>query len=318
MAITWLPARARRDPERPIIEPRSGEGYWWEKNGTLNPGVAEYEGKIVLLYRAYDDFYISRFGLATSDDGVTFRRFNEPALDTDPDDPMERLGIEDPRITRIGATYYILHTMASYHRIGETVDQRSVMGYLPWRVRIGMHTTHDFKSFTHHGVFFPTVPAKNACLLPERIGGKFVVYYREYGVEGGQEVMKLVYTKDFSRWSNSTPIVLPRQEAWHSLKVGFGSPPLLTDEGWLMVYHGVDQQKVYRLGLLLLDRQDPARVLKQVGPILEPERSYERKGFVPNVVYCCGALVREGALWIYYGGGDRVIGRALLPLSSFI
>lgn len=308
--------RARRDPARPIIEPRAGDRYWWEKNGTFNPGVAEYEGKIVLLYRAYDDFHISRLGLAVSDDGLTFQRFDQPVIDTDPDDPHERLGIEDPRVTRVGDTYYILHTSASYHRVGEQVDPRSVMGYLPWRVRVGMHTTHNFQSFIHHGIIFPHIPAKNSCLLPERVDGRFAVYYREYGATGGQEVMKLAFTNDFSEWFDITPVVLLRREVWQNYKIGFGAPPLLTPEGWLMVYHAMDEDKVYRLGLLLLDRKNPARVVGQIGPIMQPEMSYELNGFIPNVVYCCGALMRGDELWLYYGGGDRVIGRAIVDLRN--
>lgn len=317
MELKRLDVFARRRPNRPIIKPRPGDQYWWERNGAFNPGVTEYNGQVVLLYRAYDDFHVSRLGLAVSDDGITFEQFDEPAIDTDPDDPYERLGIEDPRITRIGDRYYILHTAASYHRIDAQADQRSVMGYLPWRVRVGMHVTHNFKSFVHQGLILGEIPAKNACLLPEKIDGKFVLYYREYGVESGDEIMKMAFTKDFSVWSDITPVVLQR-EAWHGLKVGFGAPPLLTSSGWLMVYHAVDAHKVYRLGLLLLDRYEPSRVLNQWGPILEPKMSYERTGFVPNVVYCCGALLRGDELWLYYGAGDRVIGRAVVALGPWL
>lgn len=308
--------QAIRSPERPVIEPRSENTFWWERNGTFNAGVTEYHNQVVLLYRAYDDFRISRLGLAHSKDGIAFTRYNHPAIDTDPNDPDERLGIEDPRITQIDDTYYIIHTVASYHAVGQGSDVRGMMDHIPWRVRIAMHSTTDFKHYTHWDVLMPDISAKNACLLPEKINSQFGLYYRENTDEG--ETLKLTYSSDFRSWSAPQTIFWPKAEEWQKFKFGTGSQPIATSEGFLMVYHAVDNNQVYRLGLVMFDRQDPSKILWHSDPILEPTTPYEKVGYVSNVVYCCGAIIRNHQLWIYYGAADKVIARAVLDLSGIL
>lgn len=311
--------QAHRDPEHPILEPRQDAQYWWETLGTFNPGVTEYNGKVILLYRAYDQFRISRFGLADSTDGIKFQTYDLPAVDTDPNDPYERLGIEDARITKIDDTYYILHTSASYHSVQQTSDVHGVMEHLPWRVRVGMRTTKDFKTFEKHGIILPDTPAKNACLLPEKIDGAFAVLYRQHQHHPDEgEILKLAFTHDFVTWHDTHTGIWPKPEKWQQGKFGLGSPPITTPHGFLMVYHAVDAQGAYRLGLMMLDRQDPCHIIWFSDPILEPTMSYEKEGFVPNVVYCCGALLRNQDLWIYYGAADRVTARAVLSLKDIL
>lgn len=305
--------RATRSPNEPIIIPRADNLHWWERNGIFNAGATEYRDQIILIYRAYDDYRMSRLGLANSRDGITFKLHDHPIIDTDPTDEFERIGIEDPRVTKIGDTYYIVHTSASYKKIGEISDV-SLRDYIPWRVRTGMHSTKDFKSFIHHGVILPDVPAKNASLLPEKIGDAFAMYYREFVNDG--EVLKIAYTKDFSSWFGTTTIPWPEKEEWTGLKFGLGSQPIVIPQGYLIVSHGVAKNGTYRLGLMLFDREDPSKLLFHTGPILEPEMPYEKEGFVPNVVYTCGALICGDELWIYYGGADRVIGRAILQMKD--
>lgn len=307
---------ATRVPDYPILEPRQDNQHWWERNGLFNAGVTEFKEQIFLIYRAYDDFHISRLGLAHSRDGVAFKLYDSPLIDTDPTDPYERMGIEDPRVTKIDDTYYILHTSASYHRIGQSPDVSGTMNYIPWRVRVGMHTTRDFRHFKHWGVLLTDIPAKNACLLPEKIDGQFGMYYREHSATG--ESIKLSMTADFKHWSTPVDIAWPQTETWFSKKVGLGSQPMVVNDGFLVVYHGVDQHDVYRLGLALFDRHDPSRLLWYSNPILEPEMPYEKTGFVAHVVYCCGAILRGTELWIYYGAADRVIGRAVVSLQNVV
>ncbi|MBI3273699.1 MAG: hypothetical protein HYZ69_01000 [Candidatus Colwellbacteria bacterium] len=308
---------ASRVPDEPIIQPRQEGKYWWEKNGVFNPAAAEYGGFIFLLYRAYDTSYVSRLGLATSEDGVHFTEYDHPVVDTDPDDPYERMGIEDPRITKIEDTYYILHTSASYSRISDYMQGTGIGEDTPWRVRIGMHTTKDFKSYTHHGVILPDISAKNGVLLPKKINNKFCLLYREW--IGLESIVKMSLTEDFKTWEYIKEISLPaKSHTWMGFKWGLGSQPIETAKGYLTIYHGVDNDRVYRLGLLMLDKKDPSEVLWYSTPILEPVMPYEKAGFVPNVVYSCGALIKNKDLWIYYGGADRVIGRAVLDVSAFV
>ncbi len=305
--------RAVRSPHEPIIIPRTDDKHWWERSGIFNAGVTTFKDQIVLIYRAYDDFRISRLGFANSQDGVHFTLYDHPIVDTDPADEFERIGIEDPRVTKIDDTYYIVHTSASYKKIGEVSDV-GPLDYKPWRVRTGMHTTKDFKTFLHYGVVLPDIPAKNASLLPEKIDDHFVMYYREFTDEG--EILKLSFTKDFSTWVDTKLISWPEKDHWTTLKFGLGSQPIILSEGYLIVSHGVDTSGEYRLGLMLFDRNDPSRLIWHAGPILEPETPYEKEGFVPNVVYTCGALIVNEELWIYYGGADRVLGRAVMQMAD--
>jgi predicted GH43/DUF377 family glycosyl hydrolase len=106
---------------------------------------------------------------------------------------------------------------------------------------------------------------------------------------------------------------------WEYLKVGLGAPPFRTDAGWLMVYHAVDKANVYRLGLVLLDIDDPTKVLKQTDePILQPETEWELKGDVNNVVFTCGAVLLGTELWVYYGAADKTIGLAKGDVREFL
>jgi len=308
--------RAHRSPAHPILEPRQETKYWWEANGIFNAGVADYRGRVVLLYRAYDQFRISRLGYAESEDGVHFTQRDLPAIDTKPDDEYERICIEDPRITQIGDTYYVVHTSASYYEVGHKADVTGVMDYMPWRVRVGLHSTKDFKKFKHHGVILNDIPAKNGMLLPEKINGQFALYYRQH--IDGQEFFKIAFSADLKEWGGIQEITWPHPEEWQRSKFGLGSQPIATPEGFLLVYHAVDAQQVYRLGLALFDRTDPTKMIWHSGPILEPTMPYEKEGFIPNVVYTCGALIRNEELWIYYGSADRVIGRAMLPLKDIL
>lgn len=302
--------QAKRSPEEPVLVPREGNDYWWEKKGTFNPGACMYQNKVILLYRAYDEFRISRFGIATSKDGIQFDRPDLPGIDTDPTDPDERLGIEDPRITEIEGTYYIVCTAASYHRVGTVSDVSGVMDHIPWRVRIGMYSTTDFQNYIRYDVILPDIPAKNGCLLPEKVNGAFALYYRQ------RHELKLSFTHDFVTWFDTQTIDWPTPKEWQENKFGLGSQPIACKEGYLLVYHAVDQLQHYRLGLMLIDRKDPSRLLWYSSSILEPEMQWEREGYIPNVVYSCGAVVRNEELWIYYGAADYVTGRAVMPLSS--
>ncbi len=308
------PLRAIRSPRNPIIVPRTDNLHWWERNGIFNAGVCEYHNQVLLIYRAYDDYRISRLGLANSKDGVDFTLHDHPIIDTNPSDEFERIGIEDPRVTQIGDTYYIVHTSASYKHIGERSDV-SKEDYLPWRVRVGMHSTKDFKSFIHHGVILPDFHAKNASLLPIKFDDAFALYYREFTDDG--EILKIAFTHDFISWFGIKTISWPAADEWQRKKFGLGSQPILIPEGLLIVSHGVDMNSQYRLGLMLFDKNDPSKLLWSTqDPILEPEMPYEKEGFVPNVVYTCGALIKNNELWIYYGGADRVMGRAILQMKD--
>lgn len=303
--------KVTRAAANPILAPRTEQLHWWERQGVFNAAAAEYQGKIVLLYRAVDPLMISRLGLASSADGEHFERLDLPAVDADPNEPFERMGVEDPRMTQIGDTYYVVYTAASLHRIGEVIpDLAGISTDIPWRVRVALMSTTDFKNFTRHGIILPDITAKNAMLFPNKIRDRYVLFYR-HGI-----VPMVAYSDDLLHWQDHEQVYWPAPETWEALKVGGGAPPIETDRGWLMVYHAVDNERVYRLGLALFDHEQPSKLIKRIGPILEPEAPYELKGYVPNVVFTCGTVRRGDEILIYYGGADFVIGMARMSLTD--
>lgn len=306
----------------------------WASGAVFNPGAWHDGDRLHLLFRAvpagyrrihlddaapgepevgYDD-YISYIGYAHSDDGEHFTWHEQPFLA--PDAPFDRCGAEDPRITCLGGTCYITYTALSEPAFGAADG-----------VRIGLASTTDFTSVTKHGVIGPAKRDKDAVLFPRRIDGRIAMLHRIV------PDVQLVYFDDEAQlcdppagfWERhladlDAHIVLrPIPDTWESKKVGAGPPPIETDEGWLLIYHGVDDDHVYRMGLALLDLDDPRRVIARTeDPLLEPVEPYEREGDVPNVVFPEGAAVVDGTLHLYYGAADKVIGHAQAPLADVL
>ena len=153
---------------------------------------------------------------------------------------------------------------------------------------------------------------KDASLFPEKINGKYVMLHRR------EPSIWLAYSDDLKHWYDHTRIMSPLCDSnWEHSKIGIGGPPIRTDEGWLLIYHGVSEEKKYCLGAALLGLDDPARVLaRQKEPILEPELEWEVKGCVPNVVFSCGQVEVGNRLLMYYAGADSAIGVAELRKSD--
>ena len=243
---------------------------------------------------------ISHLRVARSKDGVHFEVDPEPAIR--PTEPWEEYGVEDPRITRIDGTYYITYVAVSRHGIATALA-----------------TTKDFRSFEKHGIIFP--PAnRDVALFPEPIGGKFVTLHRPFPVYIGKPSMWLAYSPDLIHWDEHLFLMAPREGRWDSERIGGGTVPLKTEEGWLEIYHGVHPEKGYCLGAVLLDLERPHKVIaRSEEPILAPEEDYETKGFFDRVVFTCGALLIDGRrLRIYYGAADRVVACAEADLLELL
>lgn len=298
-----------------VLSPRP---VWWEENGVLNPGAAEFEGKVYLLYRAVGRDYLSRFGLAISNDGQNFERLDQPILESDFDNPYERLGIEDPRITKIGRDYYITYTAASVYPIHYFSSHPSLglvsdtTNRIPWRVRVSAAKTRDFHSFQRLGVWLPEIDSKNAALFPRQIGGYFYLAHR---------ILPNIYltrSKNLRSWETNMQIFEPHYD-WEKNKVGLACPPIETEKGWLMIYHGVDGHKTYSIGAFLTDLNNPAFVIKRTRkPLLWPQTSWEKKGKVGNVVFVTGSIWRNDQVWLYYGAADNFVGLVKIPLTDIL
>jgi predicted GH43/DUF377 family glycosyl hydrolase len=282
----------------PILVP---QGAGFEANGVFNPTVVKDGGRYVMLYRAQDGKGVSTLGLATSEDGVHFAREPRPALE--PEAEYERGGgVEDPRLVKIGPTYYLTYT-----------------AYDGKDAQLALATSPDLKRFERRGVIMPANRGrwnvkwtKAGAILPEPVNGRYWMYYMADAASGADQ-MGVAWSEDLLRWTEAldAPVLARRPGRFDSRVVEPGPAPLLTPAGILLVYNGADDKLVYRTGWVLFDRQDPTRVLARSDtPVFEPERGWELAGQVPNVVFVEG-LVREGQRWLfYYGGADKHIGVA--------
>ncbi|MBI5465768.1 MAG: glycosidase [Candidatus Kerfeldbacteria bacterium] len=297
-----------RFPTNPLLAPTTN---WWECRAVFNAGVAQYQGKIHLLYRAVGQDGVSRFGLAVSHDGVSIaERTLTPMVEPGYNDPYERCGCEDPRITFLGGVYYVTYTAVSlYPRSSSKISSEA-----PWRTRVALLTTTDFKTFLRHGlVFSDDRDDKDAALFPEKVNGRYYIIHRR------DLAMVLASSTDLHHWQEEGRILEPTHSGWQNDRVGVGAPPILTELGWLILYHGRDSQGVYRLGALVVDAHDPRRVVARLPePLLDPREDYERMGVVANVVFTCG-LAEVGADYlIYYGGADKVLAGARIAKATLL
>jgi predicted GH43/DUF377 family glycosyl hydrolase len=301
----------------PILTPRPE--CWWEHKGTLNCGAAEGpDGRIHLLYRAVGFDGLSRLGYASTRDGFTIdERPLLPAYEGHIDDPYARLGVEDPRITRLDGRYYVTYTLASLYFAHEPLRIQNEMA--PWRVRADMLATEDFRTFESLGHLLPGLDTKDVVLFPERIGGRYALLHRVY------PSIQIAFSHDLRRWEGDLTVMDPRPGTWEAERIGAGSPPIRTELGWLLFYHANEffrpegNVKHYRIGLAVLDLEHPERVIyRHPDPVLEPEMPYERRGVVGNIVFVTGAVERGGRYYLYYGAGDGVTAVATVPKDEVL
>lgn len=272
----------------------------WENKAVLNPAACIYKNKVHILYRAIGVDKISRFGLAISKDGYTIdERLPDPIYE--PQLHFEQKGVEDPRISKIGNTYYIV-----YVGFWDVKKGRN-------RTRVILTKTKDFKEFDFFGVLLPGEDNKNGALFPQKIKDNYFLIHRR------MPNMWVAYSKDLLKWTNDRVYLLPRKGMWDSDRIGIGPPPIKTRKGWLMIYHGADKKDVYRLGAVLLDLKNPAIVKKRcIDPILEPTEPWEKHGLVNNVVFSCGMVEKKNKYFIYYGGADKHIGVATIDKKALL
>jgi predicted GH43/DUF377 family glycosyl hydrolase len=267
----------------------------------MNDGIAH------ILYRAVNEQNISSLGYAATTDGETIvNRSTEPVLS--PDGPWEEFGCEDPRITAFDGTYFVFYT--AFSRKGP---------------RIALASTTDFRNYKRYGLVGPDHDDKDCALFPHLIGGKIAVVHRiapnielDFLDDIAQMESSHPYWKDYLKHIEANTIMKPLWK-WEEKKIGIGPPPIRTDSGWVVIYHGVDSRNVYHAGAALLDLEDPRRVIARIPePILQPEEEFEKVGVVPNVVFPEGAIVMKDELKIFYGGADRVCCVASIPMKLLI
>jgi len=290
-----------RASNQPILSP---QGTTWESAGTFNPAVVFHDGKFVMLYRAQGASGTSRLGYAESTDGIHFTRRAEPVLSPETDYEKDG-GVEDPRLQRIGDTFYLTYT-----------------GYNKKDARLCLATSRDLIHWERKGVILPAYKGnwnvawtKSGAIVPERIDGKYWMYWLGTAADKTDQ-MGLSYSSDLLHWTEATTTpVLPRRPGkFDSRVVEPGPPPILTPRGIVLIYNGADDHLVYRAAVAVFDRRDPRKLLSRSDePIFGPEKEWEKVGQVPNVIFAEGMVRRGERFLFYYGGADKYVGVAEAP-----
>lgn len=284
--------------------------YLEEKNGYYEMAIKEIErsderynfsdSRIVTYV---EDTYIqyltsiSHFRIARSTDGVNFEISDKPFIF--PGTKYEAFGCEDPRITEIEGRFYINYSAVS--SLG---------------IATGLAVTDDFETVKKIGIIFEP-DNRDVCLFPEKINGEYYALHRPMQKYIGKPEIWIAKSTNLRHWGEHEHLLGASKDEWDTLKLGGGAQILKTPKGWLQIYHGVDERERYCLGALLLDLNNPNKILaKSETPILEPEEDYEVNGFFGNVVFSCGAIIEDEILKIYYGAADEVTCLAEITMNN--
>ena len=297
-----------RHSHNPILTP---EEWPYPANSVFNAGAARVGDETVLLVRVEDRRGISHLTVARSRDGRSNWHIDpSPTIMPSPDSyPEEIWGIEDPRITYLPELDQWAITYTAYSSGGPMVS---------------LAVTKDFKTFHRLGPVMPPED-KDAALFPVRFQGRWAMLHRpvpSFPTHGAH--IWISFSPDLKHWGDHRILLPARRGAWWDAnKIGLSPPPLHTDEGWLMLYHGVRQTpsgSIYRLGLALLDLKDPTIVLRRSDEwVFGPQEPYEKEGDVDDVVFPCGwVLAGDDELLLYYGAADKCIALATGSLKKIL
>jgi predicted GH43/DUF377 family glycosyl hydrolase len=277
-------------------------------NTVFNAGSIKFDSQYLLLNRVEDLTGSSCLWLARSDDGVHFTPDAEPALLPATEEPfhaVENFSLEDPRITQMGDTFYI--TYVAYSEYGCVT---------------ALACTDDFERYERVAIM--TLPDnKDVVLFPEKIGGLYAKLDRPTTRPPSIGDIWISFSPDLAYWGDPRPVMTPRPRKWDGHKIGAGAPPIKMPHGWLEIYHGVRKTAaglLYRLGAVLLDLEEPWRVVGRASEaILSPTAPEDFLGDVGNVVFTCGAILEDdGELKVYYGAADHVMCLATAPIDDVL
>ena len=302
--MTVKPEPFRRYPANPIL---TAADWPHSVNAVFNPAAVQVNGETVLLTRVEARTGISHLTVARSANGANNWHIDAlPLLEPAAGHDEELWGFEDARAVWVAELDTHVITCTAYGPAGPCVF---------------LAKSRDFHTLERIGVVVAP-DDKNAALLPERVGGKWILFHRPTsGFGSSTPGISLSRSADLLSWSPPETVMEPRDGAWwDSQRIGIGPPLIRTEYGWLLVYHGVKQTVsggIYRVGLALLDLEEPTHVLRRAANwVLAPREPYEREGDVPNAIFPCGMIHDElrGELRLYYGAADTTI---CLATASF-
>ncbi|HEV2011437.1 MAG TPA: glycoside hydrolase family 130 protein [Candidatus Limnocylindria bacterium] len=254
-------------------------------------------GSLRMVNEGYQDYLaqISHLRVARSRDGVHFTVEKDVALG--PLAALEEYGVEDPRITFIDGKFHVTYVSVSR-----------------WGITTSLATTTDFMSFDRKGVIL-LPDHKDVVIFPEKIGGKYVALTRPMPQSFARIFgIWIAFSDDLKEWGGHEPLAMPRWDRWDELRTGASAVPFRTERGWLELYHGVDRNTTYAIGALLMDLEDPRKVIgRSPSPILKPTEVYETTGLFNDTVFSCGHIRlddRRERIRLYYGAADSVVAAA--------
>ena len=267
-----------------------------------NAGIVRMNGNVMMLVTIESLQGYTRIHRAASWDGINFSVDAKPFMTPPKSGPRvlyEGFGVRDPRITPMDGKFYI-----TYLAEGQT----------GWRLALAC--TKDFESVEYLG-YLSQVDVKNGILFPKKIGGRYALLKRP--CTGS---IWISYSDDLTFWGDEKVVMTPRSGHWDNTRIGGSAVPIEIQQGWLLIYYGfreTDSGGLMRLGAAILDHDDPSKVIARSSiPLLSPHEPYERIGDIPNMLFCCGAILREGELFIYYGGSDSCICLGTVKLEEVI
>jgi predicted GH43/DUF377 family glycosyl hydrolase len=317
----------------------------FENQAVLNPGCVRVGDKVKMLYRAVKEGNYSSLGYCELDGPlVVSERYENPVMV--PEFDYERHGIEDPRIVFFEGKYYVFYTaydgknartayatsddMVSFEKKG-IISANMLYGEAEDLFRnSGLYLKERyffFESYYKDVVGEDVLLwAKDSCIFPKRIGGRIALMHRIL------PDMQISYANDLCEYTAeywkaylkrlSDHLLLKSKFWYESRSIGGGAPPIETKDGWLIIYHAVedsDEGKVYHASAALLDKDNPQKVIGHLrDPLFSPQMDWELKGDVNNVVFPSGAVEFDGRLYIYYGAADKRIGVASLDLDELL
>jgi beta-1,2-mannobiose phosphorylase / 1,2-beta-oligomannan phosphorylase len=330
-----------RCPENPIVVPGL---YDWRMATVFNPGVIYEDGRFTLYERAAGQLrpFHCYIGALESEDGIHFRHLSDQPVFTPEMAGSPYGSVQDPRVVKIDDVYYMTYAFRPYAWNSNPTGVGVPESYEPTfsgfsgrpednMTRSGIAISTDRLHWQHH--CWPTpkeLDDRDVILFPEKINGRFALLRRPLQFIGPQygtdyPGIWICYSEDLHTWTEPELVIKP-EYPWEDNRIGGATPPIRTEAGWLVLYHGVENQNpairrvCYRLGALLLDLNDPTKVLARTANfIMEPETYYEKFGlYIPNVVFPTGNVVVDGTLYLYYGVCDTAIALATVLLAELV
>ena len=326
--------KLQKHSENPILRPHPS--HPWENLVVCNPGVIYDNGLFHMLYRSAgnDAEHVIHFGLATSTDGIHFQRHGDQPILSPSEDGPDAGCIEDPRIVKLDGHFYITYAYRAY-KPRQYWLQKNNAAFSPDDPTLpplfglnmtasGLLLSDDLRSFRRLGrITRPDVDDRDVILFPEKIDGRYVMLHRPMqwvGPDFGTRhpAIWISFSDDLLTWSEST-LLAKGVFDWEN-KIGGSTPPIRTPHGWFVIYHAVDSQGIYRVGVMMLDTDDPTKVIARTPePVMEPEEEFEWNGLYPHgVVFPTANVVVDGVLYVYYGCADQTIGVATADFSALV